>query len=373
MKYPDFLKDGGKIGFIAPSFGCATEPYSSCFNSALTTFEELGYTNVLGPNCYKGDGVGISTAPIAAALELNDFYSSDENDVLITCGGGELMCETISEVDFDKIKHSKPKWILGYSDITNISFLLTTMCDVASIYGYCAGTFGMDIWHKSVSDTLEVLKGTKLCVSNYDKYQIESLKDENNPLASFNCTEKTDIKAYLPEKGINVLMENSIICDNAEFGNAYKVKKGKITFEGRLIGGCLDVLANLIGTRFDFVKEFNEKYKKDGIIWYLEACELNVFSIRRTLWAMKEAGWFQYVKGFIFGRPMNGDDIMNLDRVKAVVPVLTEEFQVPIIIDADIGHVAPMMPIINGSVATVSYVRIADSEPVELNVKMELL
>ena len=27
MRYPLFLQDEGTIGFVAPSFGCATEPY----------------------------------------------------------------------------------------------------------------------------------------------------------------------------------------------------------------------------------------------------------------------------------------------------------------------------------------------------------
>lgn len=27
MRYPEFLAEGGIIGFVAPSFGCATEPY----------------------------------------------------------------------------------------------------------------------------------------------------------------------------------------------------------------------------------------------------------------------------------------------------------------------------------------------------------
>ena len=31
MRYPKFLPDEGTIGFVAPAFGCATEPYKSAF------------------------------------------------------------------------------------------------------------------------------------------------------------------------------------------------------------------------------------------------------------------------------------------------------------------------------------------------------
>ena len=40
MRYPDFLRDNGTIGFVAPSFGCVGDPYESAFNNALETFEK---------------------------------------------------------------------------------------------------------------------------------------------------------------------------------------------------------------------------------------------------------------------------------------------------------------------------------------------
>ena len=55
----------------------------------------------------------------------------------------------------------------------------------------------------------------------------------------------------------------------------------------------MDCLINLLGTSFDHVREFNERYSDDGIIWFLEACDLNVMGMRRAMWQMKNAGWFQ--------------------------------------------------------------------------------
>lgn len=333
MRYPEFLKENGKIAYVAPSCGCATEPYVSGFNNALKKWEALGYENILGPNCYMDKGIGISNVPSECAKELMEYYASPDNDVIISCGGGELMCETISEVDFDIIKSAKPKWYMGYSDNTNMSFLLNTLCDVAAIYGPCAAAFGMEPRHKCIEDAYEMLIGKKLVSTNYDMYEIESLKDEEHPLATYNCTEPVDIKGYF----------------DGEYRN-------HISMEGRLTGGCLDVLVNIVGTRFDKVSDFLEKYKEDGIIWFLEACDLNVFSIRRALWQLKEAGWFKYTKGFIFGRPRIGyEEIFNLDRFEAVLQVAGRELNVPIIFDADIGHIPPAMPIISGALSKVSF------------------
>ena len=73
----------------------------------------------------------------------------------------------------------------------------------------------------------------------------------------------------------------------------------------------------------------------------------------RAMWQLKNAGWFRYVKGFIIGRPkaaMYEEDI--LDHREAFMCMIID-LNVPVIIDADIGHINPSMPIINGSLAEV--------------------
>ena len=51
MRYPEFLQDNGTIGFVAPSFGCATEPYYTAFQNALKNFHDMGFKTEIGPNC----------------------------------------------------------------------------------------------------------------------------------------------------------------------------------------------------------------------------------------------------------------------------------------------------------------------------------
>lgn len=324
MRYPEFLKEGGTIGFIAPSFGCNIEPYKSAFNHALDRFRGMGYGIQLGPNCYEGSGIGISNTPEKCGSECMEYYQAEENDILISCGGGELMCEDLEFIDFEKLRQAKPKWYMGYSDNTNLTFLLTTLCDTASIYGPCAPAFGMEPWHESLEDAMSLLTGKGQIVSGYGHFEKESLKDEEHPLEPYHVTEP---------------------CVRKKFPDA------DAAFEGRLIGGCIDILVTLLGTKYDKVKEFNERYKEDGFIWFLEACDLNVMAIRRSLWQMEQAGWFSNVKGFLIGRPLcNGQTLLGLDQYHAVTGIL-EKYNVPVIMDLDIGHLPPMMPLICGSYA----------------------
>lgn len=73
MRYPEFLKEHGTIGFVAPSFGCAIEPYRTCFDSALQKFHDRGFATETGPNCYEGSGIGISNTPQKCAEELVEY------------------------------------------------------------------------------------------------------------------------------------------------------------------------------------------------------------------------------------------------------------------------------------------------------------
>ncbi len=342
MRYPEFLHKNGTIGFIAPSFGCTIEPYRSCFKESKRKLRAKGYRTVTGPNCYASDGIGKSSTPENCAAEINDFFLNDVCEVIISCGGGETMCEDLEYVDFEGIKAAKPKWYMGYSDNTNLTYTLPVLCDTAAIYGPCAPSFAMRPWHPAISDAFGILTGKKLEVSNYDGWELESFKDEENPFESYNITEEPCVRVL-------------------------GVSEGKASFSGRLLGGCLDCLSILCGTRFDKVKEFENKYREDGIIWFLESCDLNPLGMRRSLWQLANAGWFDTAKGFIIGRPLHFDEeILGMDRINAVTGVL-EHYGVPIVLDADLGHLPPSMPLISGAYADVSA---ADGE---MSVRFELV
>ena len=351
MRYPEFLRENGTIGFIAPSFGCNIEPYRSGFDNAQKVLQGLGHKLLFGENVYAGDGIGISSSPDRCGRELMDMFLCEDCDTIISCGGGELMCETIEHVDFEAIAATRPKWYMGYSDNTNMTFLLATLTDTAAVYGPCAPAFGMKPWHPAIEDAYQLLRGERLENTGYPLYELESAKDEEHPLLPYNCTEPRKIHAWTAK------------------GPAGAEGEKEIHFSGRLIGGCLDILAMLCGTKFDRVEAFTQKYREDGFVWFLEACDLSVFSIRRALWQLKNAGWFRHAKGFLIGRPLAGrEELMGLDHIHAVTDVLAE-LELPILLDLDIGHVPPMMPLITGSVADVAYIPNADSFHLKMNLR----
>ena len=331
MRYPQFLGKGGRIGVIAPSFGCSIEPYASCFDEAIRRFEEKGFAVVEGPNSRLGEGLGKSNTPEKCGAEINDFFINDRSDVIISCGGGETMCEDLPFVDFEGISKAKPKWFMGYSDNTNLVLTLPTLCDMAAIYGPNVSSFGQRPWHESIENTFDFLCGKTLAVHNYDKWEKESFKADDNPYVPYNCTEDFSMKLA---------------------GSAAAAQSA--AFSGRLLGGCLDCLTLLCGTRFDKVCDFNRRYESDGTIWFIESCELSSVGVRRGLWALRQAGWFDNARGFIFGRPFMYDDAsFGLTQEQAVLDAIGD-MNLPILLNTDIGHLPPQMPLIAGAAAEVS-------------------
>ena len=322
MRKPPFLRPGLPVGLAAPSFGCATEPYKSLFESALQRFNHMGLPTIEGPNCRLSRGVGISNAPEECAAELMELMLSPMTQGVLSVAGGELMCEILPYLDFAALATAPPKWFMGYSDNTNFGFLYATLCETMSVYGPCAQSYGARELHPSLTDAMDLLCGRKNTFYGYGRWQRESLQTPDNPLEPYNLTEKTRYRIFNGDKDSALLT-------------------------GRFLGGCGDILVNLAGTKYDNVGSFAGGDQK-GIVWFIEFCDLDPMSMRRTLWSLREAGWFDSANGFIIGRPLHFDDeVLGVDRFGALEPILS--LDVPVVADFDLGHLPPMMPFVNGA------------------------
>ena len=337
MKTPSPLKKGSTIGVAAPSFGATTEPYESLFNRSISVLTKRGYTIQPGKCCFLDDGKGISTSPEVCARELEYMYLNPSVDAIISCGGGECMCETAGYIDFEKLKNAEPKWFMGYSDNTNFIFPLVTISKTCAVYGPCFPAFGK-IWEQCEEDAFAILENTKNHFEGYEKYQSPAAANLNpDPFASYVLDETKILTSYLCQNGKSKLLTSET----------------EIKMQGTLLGGCMDVLSVLSGTRLDNMKQFNAE--TEGIIWVLEACDFNVMDIRRNLWHLDQCGWFEKTRGFIFGRPLNAyrQEMMGVDEYNAAADILSK-YNVPLIFDADIGHIDPALSLIMGKEACVT-------------------
>ncbi len=322
MIFPKWIEKGDKIGVTACSGGKTSEVDLIRLNHAAKQFQSRGY-NVIETGDVRKEEKGRSGPAKVRAAELRSLVINPEVTWVIQACGGDYLSEMLSYADFEAIR-ANPKWYQGYSDPTGLLFTITTNCDMATVYAGNYGDFGMERWHRCLEENVAVLEGKEIVQESFSLYK--------NGFAE----RITGYEDYQEDTPVRWECEN----DRAELS-------------GRLLGGCLDVLLDLVGTRFDKTAEWCERYKEDGILWYLESFALSSERLTCGLWHLKEAGWFRHASGFIFGRPTFFSSDYDISYKEAVESVLGD-MGLPIVYEADIGHKAPRMTMINGARAEVT-------------------
>lgn len=324
MKIPSFLKKGDTIGLVAPSFGANTEPYYTRLKSAIEFLKDFGFKTKIYGDIY-GYYQGASASKESRAKSFMDCYKDQEVKAIWSVSGGQMMFEILSLIDFEEIRKYPPKFFIGYSDNTNLTFLLPTLLDIVSVYAPCLTTLGMKPLDPFLLQTLDLLMSKDLTQKASLYYEPVDAK-ERGPLEPYSLTE--------PTKWINLFGEESL------------------HLKGRVIGGCLDVLISLVGTKYDQIKEYKSRHKNDDIILFLEVAELNIFNYKKALWQMKNAGWFDNTKGVLFGRSAATKTFLDLNLFDVTKDIL-KDLKIPVIMEMDIGHVSPMLTMFTGALIEV--------------------
>ena len=314
MKYPEFLKENDYIGITAPSAGVGNK--IDDFEKSIKNIKSQGY-NIKETKSVRNNNE-ISTTAMERVKELNELLVDKDIKMIISASGGDFLYEIMPYLDYKLIKEN-PKWIMGASDPTNILYTITTNLDIATLYGHNAGSFDAKKLDKSQTIALSYISGNIIDQESYSKYESnrENRIDNNYAL-------DTKVK--------------------------WELLNGEFDIKGRLIGGCIDCLRYLPGTKYDKTEDFIEKYKNDGIIWYFDIFSMTAEDFYLTLLQFKESGWFNYVKGVIVGRVLFPNGYTNMTYQKALKNVFGD---IPLVFNADIGHVPPKMTLINGCIAEI--------------------
>lgn len=329
MIVPEFIKQGHTIGVTAPSDGNRKPLDFERLDLARQHLQKRGYSVIETANVRQSDGRGRSSTKEERAAQLMELFRNPEVTYIFSAKGGDFLMEILPLLDYDVIR-ANPKWVQGFSDNTGLTYTIAVNCGIATVYGNHFNDFAMQPWHPAVERNYEIMCGNLVAQKTFDFYE-DDFYDRETPGEGYRKDQPCVQYAVLDGKKVN-----------------------RVHMEGRLLGGCLDVLLNLVGTSFDKTKEFIHEYRGDGILWYLESFSLDSDSLTRGLWQLKHAGWFEHAKGFVFGRPCMFESYTDHSYLEAVTVIL-DELQVPMIFDADIGHKSPQFTMINGAYGTWDY------------------
>lgn len=330
--FPKPLRPGDLIAVTAPSSGVSGGALAR-LDLVLAGLRERGYRVVEG-QCLRAEHKDASAPLAERTAEFKRFLHDPAVSAIFPPWGGELASELLAHIDFEALRQVAPKWLLGFSDVSTLQLPLTLISGWATAHGPNLMDLAATQTDALTNGTLALLAhplDTPVVQASSTRYQTKWTDFAVQADASFNLTETTLWKRL--------------------DGQA-----APLSFQGHLIGGCLDTLAWLAGTRYGDIPAFVARHAKRGTILYLENAEQSPPALVRALLSLKRQRWFDGLAGLLLGRsaapePASPDSLGYVDALRAVL----DDRPYPVLYDVDIGHRPPQFTLINGAHAQLRF------------------
>ena len=277
---PAYLKTGDIIGITAP----AGYIISQEIQSAVMKMESWGYKIKIGDTIDKRDFTFGGTDE-ERAKDFQQMLDDPKIKAIMCARGGYGAVRIIDKLNWEKFK-AKPKWIIGFSDVTVFHAHLNKNLGIASIHSKMCNSFPDD-W------------------SQAEPIQIETIESIQKALGGEKMKYMT-----LPN------LQNKV-------GVA----------DGVLIGGNLKMLETLAGTKSDL--------NTAGKILFVEDTGEYMYNIDRMFWNLKRTGKLSQLKGLIIGGFKIKMDEDSDDFGRTLQDVVLEKikaYRYPVCFDFPVGH-----------------------------------
>jgi muramoyltetrapeptide carboxypeptidase len=277
---PGYLKKGDLIGITAPAGYITLEE----IEPAIKQMESWGYKIKPGETIGKRDFTFGGT-DIERANDFQQMLDDPKIKAIMCARGGYGAVRIIDKLNWVKFK-IKPKWIIGFSDVTVFHCHLNRNFGISSIHSKMCNSFP-ELW------------------SEAEPIQVETIES---------------IQRALSGKKMNY----------AAIPNTQN-KPG--TGEGVLVGGNLKMLETLAGTSSDI--------NTAGKILFVEDTGEYMYNIDRMFWNLKRTRKLSMLKGLIVGGFKVKVDEDSDDFGRTLQDVVLEKVKVynfPVCFDFPVGH-----------------------------------
>lgn len=332
MIKPAKLQPGDKVAAISLSWGGpGTFPHR--YEAGKQQLQaEFGVEVVETPHALKEAG-WLHKNPKARADDLMQAFADPTIKAIFSTIGGDDSIRLLPYVDLDVVRNN-PKIFLGFSDATT-THLLCYKAGLVSFYGpsimteFAENCGILPYVAEHVRTTLFSSEPIGVIDPCKDGWTVEMLDwaDPENQSHKRKLTPSTGWK-FLQGKGIH---------------------------QGRLIGGCLDVLEFLRGTDF-----WPDASAWENAILFLETSEdaPPPSALKYAMRSYASMGILKKLSGILFGRPGGNvppEKFHEYDDVFRQVVVEEEGLSdLPIITHMDFGHTSPMFTLPYGVLAQIN-------------------
>lgn len=333
LQTPRALRPGDKVAAVSLSWGGpGTFPEQFDLGCRQLT-AEFDVEVVEMPNARK-PADWLWRHPGARADDLMMAFDDSSIQGVISSIGGDDSIRLLPYLQLD-VLHRNPKVFLGYSDST-VTQMALLKAGVRSYYGPSIMA-GFGERGGIFPFTADAVRKTL-----FEPRANWSLPESTGPWATETVDWATPV-----ESGIIRPLETP---------TRWRWLQGSGHVNGRLLGGCLDVLDFLRGTAF-----WPDAHHWKGAVLFLETSEdapppENVTYFLRSLAAM---GLLQQLNGLLFGRPggCRPDKFAAYDD--AIMKVVRDEVELdmPVVTHLDFGHTDPMWVLPQGGLIDIDFDR----------------
>lgn len=288
MIRPPSLSKGDRVAIVAPARSISP----TRLMLAIDQLKGWGYEPVLGPNLYQESNQYAGTDAQRLA-DLQWAFDDPSIKAVLCARGGYGTLRILDGLDLRGIK-KHPKWVIGFSDITAL---------LVRLYNE-----GIQSIHAPMGISFDGSTGDVEAI-----YQL-------GRMLKYGFGGKIH---YTPER-------------------EELIRPGKV--KGRLLGGNLSILSQLLGTSTDF--------KTTHTLFFLEDLSEYLYHIDRMMIHLKRAGKMDRLAGLMIGgmtEMKDNDTPFGKDAEQIVVDAAIGEY--PICTGFPVGHWPQNYPLILGAEA----------------------
>lgn len=326
---PPKLNKGDEIRIIAPSRSMAILK-DDIVNLAKARLEEIGFKVTFGKNSLKISNNDLKCATINERIEdLHDAFKDKSVKAILTAIGGYNVNQLLDYIDYDLIKNN-PKIICGFSDNTALVNAIYSKTGLITYSGPQFFSFGMKY---GLEYTIEYFK--KIFIEE-EKIEIKSSKLWSND----KWMKNQEDRKFINNKGMEAI----------QYGSG----------TGKIIGGNLCTLNLLQGT--EYMPDLSNSIlfiEDDG-----ETDKVFINEFDRNLQSLLHSAKGKKINGIVIGRAESISE-MNKEKWKEIIDTKKQLKNIPIIINADIGHTTPIFTFPIGGEANI----IANDKKISINIK----
>lgn len=284
--YPAALRPGDKIAILSP----AGPIDSALVDSAARVLRGEGFEVEILPHTYGKFGHFSGTHAERFADLKTAFLDPDVRAILCSRGGYGVVhnLDSLAALPLKK----DPKWVIGFSDISALHALMASK-GIASVHASMAKQVALGADDFLNRQLLDILGG-----------KLPAYRFAPSPYNHPGCA------------------------------------------EGKLLGGNLAVIADLINTPFDIIHP--------GTILFIEDVSEPIYKIERIMYQLRLSGVLANLKGLVIGQFTDYKPDENHESMESMLAEIMAPYDYPVAFGAPVGHVDMNVPLVEGANAVLN-------------------